>query len=1013
VHSDEGDPAPSGGQYHSVGFPDTSQAPLPGSPVTEVVPPLAHALRDRYVLEKELGRGGMATVYCARDLRHDRLVALKVLHPELAATLGPARFLREIQVTSGLQHPHILPVFDSGDAAGQLWYTMPYVRGESLRDRLRREVQLRMDTALDLTKQVADALGYAHCQGIVHRDIKPENILLEGDRAVVADFGIARALDLAGGERLTETGLALGTPTYMSPEQAMGSPVDARSDVYSLGCVLYEMLAGEPPFTGPTAQAIIAKRLSSPVPPLRTVRETVSPAVERAIEVALAKVPADRFATTEEFVAALYGAGPSDVRPLAAARSIPRRRVAMAAGIAVVGVAAVLALNRWSTPAVLPDTSLVAVVPFRIASSDSSLAYLHEGLVDLFAAKLNGEAGPKSVDPRAVMRLWNASAEGRSDLPEGEVLRLARRLGAGRVLTGSIVGTAERLVLSAAVVDVSTGNPRQQATVDGSHDSLPYLVDRLAGQLLALGAGFQSQQLASLTSASLPALRAYLSGASAARAGRWSAAIKDFNGALKLDSAFALAGLGVAAASAWLDGSESERGQALAWAAKDRLSWRDRTLLEAIRRNTLKAMQELVQKIPDSPVAWYGLGDKYYHDGALRGVTDADQRALAAFKRALALDTASATSPNAEPLAHFADLSLAAGDSATVRHLLSAAMAQDTTGEFTAMHRMELARASGDTAAIARWRATLGRANFPTLLTTIWRHQASGEEVWEAQRAVEIAMRQGETDPELKEGRPFIRLLAHDLALNRGRPQEALAARAPQFYEPVQVRWVNRASIDDALFWGGDTTVADKAAEKIAIGVARPPPSDADSLLHWYYYEVCTLEQWRLAHGDLRSAPASVARLRAAARIPTIQFREEHERCAELLDAWYATSAHRADALQRLRRVDSLQVSNPVGITSSPIEASNLLVTRLWQEQGNWPRAEAAARRRYKGLNPRFLSTYLREEGRAAAAVGHREAAIRAYHHYLALRYDPEPSVKPEVEQVRADLADLLGERGK
>ena len=239
-------------------------------------------------------------------------VALKVLHPELAATLGPDRFLREIRVTSRLQHPHILPVFDSGEAAGQLWYTMPYVRGESLRDRLRREVQLRMDSALDLTKQVADALGYAHGQGIVHRDVKPENILLEGERAVVADFGIARALDLAGGERLTETGLALGTPAYMSPEQALGSPADARSDIYSLGCVLYEMLAGEPPFTGPTAQAIIARRLSSPVPSLRTVRETVSPAVERAIEVALAKVPADRFATTDEFVAALDGAGPSD-----------------------------------------------------------------------------------------------------------------------------------------------------------------------------------------------------------------------------------------------------------------------------------------------------------------------------------------------------------------------------------------------------------------------------------------------------------------------------------------------------------------------------------------------------------------------------------------------------------------------------------------------------------------------------------------------------------------------------
>ncbi len=255
-----------------------------------------------------------------------------------------------------------------------------------------------------------------------------------------------------------------------------------------------------------------------------------------------------------------------------------------------------------------------------------------------------------------------------------------------------------------------------------------------------------------------------------------------------------------------------------------------------------------------------------------------------------------------------------------------------------------------------------------------------------------------------------MRGLAHDLALNRGRPLEALSLKHLRSYHP---RGEIRTLIDDALYWGGDTTAAGEAAEKTAKVVAGPPPPEADSSLHAYYYDVCTLEQWRLAHGDLRSAPSSIARLRAAAKIPSIQFPEEHERCADLLDAWHATSAHRADARQRLARVDSLQVRDPVGITASPITASNLLVTRLWEKQGDWGRAEAAARRRYKGLNPSFLSAHLREEGRAAALAGHREAAVRAYQHYLALRYDPEPSVKPEVEQVRADLADLIGERGK
>jgi serine/threonine-protein kinase len=222
-------------------------------------------LADRYTLERELGRGGRATVYLARDIKHDRPVALKVLHPDLARTLGPERFLKEIRLTAGLQHPHILPLHDSGEAAGLLWYAMPYVEGESLRDRLRREHQLPIELALGIAREVADALDCAHGAGVIHRDIKPDNILLTKGHALVADFGVAHAVTAAGTERLTETGLAVGTPTYRSPEQAAGEEaLDARSDIYSLGCDLYEMLAGQPPFTGASAQAIIARRLAGP-----------------------------------------------------------------------------------------------------------------------------------------------------------------------------------------------------------------------------------------------------------------------------------------------------------------------------------------------------------------------------------------------------------------------------------------------------------------------------------------------------------------------------------------------------------------------------------------------------------------------------------------------------------------------------------------------------------------------------------------------------------------------------
>jgi serine/threonine-protein kinase len=271
---------------------------------------LTAALSHRYSLGQQIGAGGMAIVYLAEDLKHHRQVAIKVLHPELAATLGATRFLREIEVTAQLEHPHILPLLDSGEAAGFVYYVMPYVEGESLRDRLRREKQIGIDDALQITREVADALEYAHSRGVVHRDIKPENLLLARGHVRVADFGIALALSASSDEQRTATGLALGTPAYMSPEQAAGEKaLDGRSDLYSLGCVLYEMLAGDPPYVGTTPQAIIARRALDPVPSLRTVRANVPDSVVEAIERALEKVPGDRFTTAAEFAAALVSDG--------------------------------------------------------------------------------------------------------------------------------------------------------------------------------------------------------------------------------------------------------------------------------------------------------------------------------------------------------------------------------------------------------------------------------------------------------------------------------------------------------------------------------------------------------------------------------------------------------------------------------------------------------------------------------------------------------------------------------
>ncbi len=318
--------------------------------MTSPVERLTTALADRYRVLRELGAGGMATVYLAHDLKHERDVAIKVLHPDLGAALGGERFLSEIRTTARLQHPHILPLLDSGEADGLLYYVMPLVTGETLRARLERERQLPINDAVRIAREVASALDYAHRQNVIHRDIKPENILLHDGSALVADFGIALAVQSAGGQRMTQTGLSLGTPQYMSPEQAMGErTIDARSDIYALGAVTYEMLAGEPPFSGPSVQAIVAKVLSERPTALHTVRDTVPAPVEHAVMSALAKLPADRFATAAEFATALSAtsAAPLMAAPVAGMATRPLARDPRT-WITLAAVTASLAIAAWS-----------------------------------------------------------------------------------------------------------------------------------------------------------------------------------------------------------------------------------------------------------------------------------------------------------------------------------------------------------------------------------------------------------------------------------------------------------------------------------------------------------------------------------------------------------------------------------------------------------------------------------------------------------------------------------------
>ena len=404
---------------------------------------LEAALGDRYRIQRELGEGGMATVFLAEDLKHQRQVAIKLLKPELSAILGGERFLREIGIAAKLQHPHILPLFDSGQVAGLLYYVMPFVEGESLRDRLTREQQLPVADALQIAREVGNALQYAHGHGVVHRDIKPENIMLSAGHAVVADFGIARALGAAGADHLTHTGMAIGTAAYMSPEQAGAMPVDGRSDEYSLACTLYEMLIGEPPFTGPSPQAVMARHTLEPVPSLRVVRQTVPQEVEDAIIQAMAKVPADRFPSVQHFVDALAQAGPTASGHPSSGRmrvsGPPRVRKPVVIALAGVGVL-VLAVVAWlllqtfsGGPAGSSAINAVAVLPF-VVSEDTSAAYLADGMTEGLIADL-AQIGSLKVLSRSSTAL--AEGEGKS------LAQVAHDLGVDAVVKGTILRSGD------------------------------------------------------------------------------------------------------------------------------------------------------------------------------------------------------------------------------------------------------------------------------------------------------------------------------------------------------------------------------------------------------------------------------------------------------------------------------------------------------------------------------------------------------------------------------------------
>jgi serine/threonine-protein kinase len=631
---------------------------------------LREALADRYAIEDMLGEGGMAVVYLANDLKHRRRVAIKLLRPEIAAGIGSDRFIREIEIAARLQHPHVLPVYDSGEVDGILYYVMPYVEGESLRDRL--DGQLPPREALHIARDVASALDYAHRQGVVHRDIKPANILLSEGHAVVADFGIARAASGSGETQgLTQAGMAVGTPWYMSPEQAMGEPnIDGRTDIYALGCVLFEMLSGKPPYQGDTAQAVIAKTISAPVPEMGAVAGGLPETVPTAIKRALAKDPHERFPTAAEFGTALE----TETGESGGGRRGKRNTAAL---ITTAGAVIALAVVAWiglRSPegVVASGGDVIAVLPFDVSGASEELG---EGMVSLLSTNLNAVGALRTIDARTVLQRWRKRG-GEEGLDLEGSLQVGRDVQAGSILLGSVVEAGSEVRLSAEMYAVN-GDELVRVQIDGDANEVLALVDSLSINVLRgiwrSNEPLPSFDVAAISSGSLEAIRAYMKGALYFRRGQWDSAAASFEKAVSVDSTFALAHLALSETYGWTGRhGDVEQAHASDAAARfaDRLPPRERLLVTGYALNrrgdftSIDTLKLYTRRYPSDARGWYALGDIQYH--ALAHFPLGPEEQLAPFDRAINLDSSYVVA-----FIHPMETTLSNGDRAAFRRYLA------------------------------------------------------------------------------------------------------------------------------------------------------------------------------------------------------------------------------------------------------------------------------------------------------------------------------------------------------
>jgi serine/threonine-protein kinase len=696
--------------------------------------------------------------------------------------------------------------------------------------------------------------------------------------------------------------------------------------------------------------------------------------------------------------------------PSAPASHLLSRRLARVVGLcAALGFAAASAIAWWPRAAPRVDPDLVVVPPFEVSASDSALGYLREGMMDLLAAELTGEPGPRAVDPRRVLHTYRESGGG-DNLTREEVFDLARRLGAARVLEGGVLGTPDHLILAASLLEVDGDRDEVRARVEGPADSIAAMLDRLTAQLLAGEAGEPERRLGEMTS--LPAVRAYLSGQAAVRDGRLWEAVRDFERALEVDSTFVLAALGLSVVAAQIAGPDPDRANRLAWAGRDRLSPADRALLVAqvgprypalpTRAELLHAAELAVELAPERPEGWYALGEAVFHDGGLLGLQDTRPRAADLIGRAFVLDSARGTRrPFVEPLTHLMEISLANGDTAGAR-LWAGRVLADSSREETDFTRWRFALGMGDSTALAGVRARLDRLDEGTLTAIIDAGQSLGRAMADAERAgLQLESRYG-TDKQ----RGIHVWTLHTLMLNLGRPSRGagLTERLPS-----PDRWIPHlrplVQITDRLFWEGDSATAETAVRQLLTFAQRPVPRDIEERAV-RANDLCALGLWHLNAGDLVSADRALSQFEVVSVADSFSLAAGNkEVCAAMLEASLAAARGLPTTRALVAGLDSILLTGPSTVWG--LEAT-IVSGRLHSAVGDHAGALRAFRRwTDNGWQTFYLSTFLREQGREAALIGDTATAIRAYRHYLVLRSAPEPGLREEVARVRDELREL------